>query len=290
LEVAVARVLIAGCGYVGSALAERLVADGDHVFALRRRTEGLPQAFHPIAADLCDSKSLLDLPPVEVLVYTATPDAFSEEAYRATYVEGVSNALEAVARTAQTLPRVLLTSSTSVYGQQDGEWVDESSPTEPPDFAGACILEGERVLAASALPSCAVRFGGIYGPGRTNLIERVREGRAVLPAGSPRYTNRIHRDDCAGVLRHLMRLESPEAVYVAVDQGPVEIGDVYRFLAERLGVAAPSTADVPGDGSSRRARTNKRCRNTRLVASGYRFRYATYREGYAELLDQGRTS
>jgi nucleoside-diphosphate-sugar epimerase len=118
----------------------------------------------------------------------------------------------------------------------------------------------------------------------------VREGRAVLPAGAARYTNRIHQDDCAGVLRHLMRLESPEAVYVAVDHEPAEIGDVYRFLAECLGVAAPSTADVPGDGSSRRARTNKRCRNTRLVASGYRFRYPTFREGYAELLDQGRTS
>ncbi|UCE86047.1 MAG: SDR family oxidoreductase [Deltaproteobacteria bacterium] len=285
-----AHVLIAGCGYVGTALAHRLVADGDTVFALRRRTEGLPEAFQPIAADLCDPKSLAALPPVEVVVYSATPDAFSESAYRATYVDGVSNVLEAVARTAQTLPRVLLTSSTSVYGQQDGEWVDENSPTEPTDFAGACVLEGERVLSASAFPSAAVRFGGIYGPGRISLIERVREGRAVLPVGPPRYTNRIHRDDCVGVLRHLMRIENLQPVYVAVDLEPAEIGDIYRFLAKRLGVAAPSTADVPAERGARRARTNKRCRNARLVASGYRFRYPTYREGYAELLAQGRTS
>jgi nucleoside-diphosphate-sugar epimerase len=279
----VSRVLIAGCGYVGSTLGERLAADGDEVFALRRRTEGLPSALQPIAADLADPDALRELPALDAAVYAAAADEFREAAYRAVYVDGLRNLLQALAASEKPPRRVLYASSTSVYGQRDGEWVDEHSPTEPADFSGACVLAGERLLAKSPIPGCAVRFGGIYGPGRTGLIDRIREGHAVLPPGPPQYSNRIHRDDCAGVLRHLLRLTEPASVYVAVDCEPAPAADVSRFLAERLGVTPPGASDVP-EQAGRRVRSNKRCRNARLIASGYRFEYLTYREGYAALL------
>ena len=97
-------------------------------------------------------------------------------------------------------------SSTSVYAQHQGEWVDETSPTESESFSGRCIRHGEQLLADYPWPAVAVRFGGIYGPGRTRLIDSVRDGSASRSPGAPIYTNRIHRDDCARVLEHLLDL------------------------------------------------------------------------------------
>jgi nucleoside-diphosphate-sugar epimerase len=128
-----------------------------------------------------------------------------------------------------------------------------------------------------------LRFGGIYGPSRTGLIERVRQGVAACRDGPPLYTNRIHRDDCAGALHHLMMLPAPESLYIGVDHESAEQCDVLRWLAARLG-APPPRVEAASPANTRRQRTNKRCRNAKLVASGYVFRYPTYREGYAALL------
>ena len=163
------------------------------------------------------------------------------------------------------------------------EWVDEISPTEPTDFSGIRVLEGERLLLDSQLPATVVRLGGIYGPGRARLIESVRNGLAVCADGPPSYTNRIHRDDCAGALRHLMNLPNPDRLYVGVDQEPAEQSAVLRWLATQLGVSPPRV-EPSSEPHARRHHSNKRCRNTRLVACGYAFRYPTFREGYTALL------
>lgn len=278
-----ARVLIAGCGALGSALGERLAGEGCEVFGLRRDPRGLPGALRPVAADLLDPELDRALPQgIDLAAYTAAPDAYEDAAYRAAYGDGLANLLGVLERRDPPPRRVVLASSTSVYGQQDGAWVEETSPAEPADFAGARVLEGERRLRDSPIPGCALRFGGIYGPGRTGLIERVRAGRAVCPEGPPRYTNRIHLDDAAGALRHALRLDRPDPVYVAVDCDPADLCTVYRWLAERLGAPPPPVGPPPAAG--RRARTNKRCSNTRLLASGFIFRYPTFREGYTALL------
>jgi nucleoside-diphosphate-sugar epimerase len=237
------RCLIAGCGYVGTALGVELAAAGHEVFALRRRPQGLPAPLRPLAADLADPETLAGLPAgIEGVIYTAA------------------------------------------YGQQDGRWVDEDSATEPGDFSGRLVLAGERALAEGPIPATAVRFGGIYGPGRTRLTESVRSGSARVAAGPPRWTNRIHRDDAAGALGHLLLHPDPAPVYVAVDCEPATQRDVYDWLAKRLGTAAPLDAPLDGTASPRRASSNKRCRNARLLASGYAFRYPSFREGYAALL------
>jgi nucleoside-diphosphate-sugar epimerase len=253
-----AKVLIAGCGYVGSALGAALVADGDVVFGLRRRVVSLPAGVQPIEADLAVAKTLRDLPPrLDFVVYAASPGGSDDALYRTAYVEGVGRLLDALAAQGQNPKRIFLLSSTSVYGQDRGDWVDETSPTQP--------LE---------------RLGGIYGPQRISMIERVRSGRAVVPRGGPRYTNRIHRDDCAGALRHLMRLPAPEGVYLGVDCEPADDAAVLRWLAGAIGAPEPRVDAASGG----RTRANKRCRNDRLLASGYSFRYPTFREGYSALL------
>jgi nucleoside-diphosphate-sugar epimerase len=280
---AMARVLIAGCGYVGCALGAALVADGDVVFGLRRRIVSLPAGVQPIEADLAVPKTLRDLPgDLDFVVYAASPGGPDDALYRTAYVEGLGRLLEALAAKQQRLRRVFLLSSTSVYGQERGEWVDESTPPAPLDFRGKRILEAEALLAASGRAATVVRLGGIYGPQRARLIERVRSGQAVYPRGAPRFTNRIHRDDCAGALRHLMRLPAPESLYLGVDCEPADEATVLRWLAGALGAPEPRAAQVQSE------RGSKRCRNDRLLASGYAFRFPTFREGYAALLAQVR--
>ena len=279
------RVLIAGCGYVGSELARRLGAEGDDVFGLRRRPEGLPPGVKAIAADLSDPASLRGLPDaLDAVVYAVAADAFDDGAYRAAYVDGLRNLLAALDQGGSRPGRVVYTSSTAVYAQSAGEWVDESSATEPTGFSGQRVLEGERVLLGAGLPATVLRLGGIYGPGRTRLVESVRSGRAVMRAGEPLYTNRSHRDDAAGAIAHLLRLPAPLPLYLGVDREPADETVVLRWLADQLGVAPPAVAPEDVAPGARRPRGSKRCANDRLLASGYSFSWPTFREGYAALL------
>ena len=269
-----AAILIAGCGDVGGELARRLMADRHEVYGLRRRPHLLPAGVRPVAGDVRDPESLRGLPGgLDVLCYTAAADERSPAAYRAAYVDGVCNVLEAATHTSA-LRRVVYTSSTRVYPQSGGEWVDEDSPTAGDDPYGRLLLEGEAAARSTTAPAVVVRLAGIYGPGRTRLIDRVPAGEPCGPA----YTNRIHRDDCAGVLHHLMRLERPRPLYLGADHEPATQCEVMTWLAGRLGLPAPPRADSGPGG------LGKRCRNARLVGGGYVFEYPSFREGYQTVL------
>lgn len=284
------RVLIAGCGDVGGALGRELAADGHQVFGLRRRVAALPEEITPYEADLGRPETLRDLPPaLDYVVYAAAADETSEPAYRRAYVEGVDHLLAALDQQHQAPRRLLFTSSTGVYGQSDGSWVDEDSPTEPTRFTGELVLAGERRIAAGPWPATAVRFGGIYGPGRTRLIRRVQAGGLEVDRSRPLYTNRIHRDDCAGVLAHLLERdlagEPVPAVVLGVDNEPAPRHEVYDWLADRLGVPRPAEAGAaPSTTPGRLHGGSKRCSNLGLRSLGYTFRFPTFREGYEALL------
>jgi nucleoside-diphosphate-sugar epimerase len=281
-----ARILIAGCGYVGTALGELLRAEGHDVVGVRRDPSGLPPGIEPLAFDLASGQPLVLPDPVDFAVYCVGAKASSEEAYRAAYLQGLETTLAALERQSPPPQRVFFTSSTSVYAQQAGEWLDEESPTQPERFSGRILLEAEARLAASTLPSTVLRLGGIYGPGRTRLLERVAAGDGAPAAGPPLYTNRIHRDDAAGALHCLMfGLPTGGAtapLYLGVDCEPATQHEVYVFLAAALGVPAPAARNGEAAPEPRRA-GSKRCSNARLLSAGYAFRYPTFREGYAEL-------
>lgn len=273
------KVLIAGCGYVGCALAVELHAEGHVVSGLRRDVSRLPPGIVPIAADLGDPLGLrttLAGHAFDAVVYAAAADGRDEASYRRAYVEGLSHVLDAIARP----QRLVFTSSTGVYGQGAGEWIDETSPTVPARFTGDIMLEAEELLELYDTCTIALRLGGIYGPARTRLIEQVRMDAAELPSG-PSFTNRIHRDDCAGAIAHLLQIDEPAPVYLGVDDDPADKRDVLGWLAAALDRPEPPVckADPPSAG--------KRCSNARLAATGYRFRYPTFREGYGELLKSG---
>lgn len=278
------KILIAGCGYVGRRLAEVLAAEGNAVECWSRSPGRLPPGCAHRSSDLTDAGEVHHAMPSDLdhVVYCAAPSTGSEEDYRATYVAGLGNVVDALERRGAS-PRVFFTSSTAVYAQVDGRVVDESSPTEPDHYSGRIQVEAERRLLGSSLPGCVVRCGGIYGPERTRLLEAVAGARATYSSTVEVFTNRIHRDDIAHGLRHLMALPRVDDRYVFVDSAPAPRREVLEWLAEQLGAPAPEASDG-FDAGRRGSRSNKRCSNARLLATGYRLLYPTYRDGYAPLL------
>ena len=275
--------LIAGCGDVGGRLASRLISQGWQVHGLRRSISALPQGVLPVAGDLAQSQCPPDWPvgPLDYLVYCAAANESSAAGYRAAYVEGLRHVLGWLREHGQMPRRVLFVSSTSVYGQQGGEWVDESSPVEPEGYSGRILLEAEQLLLTSEWPASVVRLSGIYGPGRAWLLNQVRQG-CRLATEPPLYGNRIHADDAAGLLAFVLqadqRGQALEPLYIGVDDCPAPLHEVVAWLRDYLGVT-----DWSAETSIRRA-GSKRCRNSRARALGWVPRYADYRQGYAAIL------
>lgn len=271
------RVLIAGCGDVGTALGLQLARAGADVRGLRRTINQLPAPIQPLAGDLSAADGLPPLAACDYLVYSAAAKSRDLNTYRAVYVDGLRRVLEALPAPPQ---RLLLTSSTGVYAQHAHEWVDEFSPTEPDSATGRILLQSEQIAHDAGCPATVVRFSGIYGPGRHHLLDQVRAG-IQAPDSPIHYSNRIHRDDCAGILAHLIALDragQPLApLYLASDDAPTPISEVMGWLAEQLGVTITTRRPVRRGGS-------KRCSNLRLKASGYRFRYPDFRAGFASVL------
>ncbi|WP_369855937.1 SDR family oxidoreductase [Candidatus Thalassolituus haligoni] len=277
-----ARILIVGAGDVGGTLAMQL-AQHHQVWGLRRSGGANSANLQWLQADVTDPETLQELPAdLDLVIYSVASPVFSKEGYHDYYVNGVRHVLQALAD--QRLRRFIFVSSSSVYHQMDGEWVDETSATAPHSFAGKELLQAEQVLQDSRFESTAVRFTGIYGPGRNRLIEQARHGGHCDPE-PPVWTNRIHRDDCVGVLALLCEKalagEPLETLYLATDDEPATLFDVLEWLKDRIAEVDPDH-DMPE--VTRRA--NRRCRNDRLKALGYVFRFSNYREGYDVMLSE----
>ena len=274
------NVLIAGCGFVGNRLGESLHGAGHRVWGLRRTPQRVAAPITPLSADLTDLHTLRAVVPEGVthVCYAVSAGEASEMAYRRAYVQGLSHLLQ-VFEERRLEPRWVFISSTAVYAQKNGEWVDETSPTEPTHFSGQLLLQAERQLLAGTKYATVLRCAGIYGPGRDRLLRLVRSGQARYDARRPRYTNRIHRDDVAQAVAHLLQLERPARCYLGVDHDPAPELEVYRWLAAQLGAPDPAPESSPPSG--RRA-SNKRCNGALLRNSGYRFLFPSFREGYLE--------
>ncbi|RRJ82522.1 NAD-dependent epimerase/dehydratase family protein [Aestuariirhabdus litorea] len=276
------RVLIIGCGDVGNALGLKLLQQGASVWGMRRDCSRLAPGIVPLEGDFNDPACWHSLPDsLDYLVFTAAASERSDQGYKHTYVDGVAAMVRAASSQPTPPRRLLFTSSTAVYHQGAGEWVDETSATQPRAFNGQRMLEAEARLAAAPMASTSVRFSGIYGPGRERLIQRVKAGRGCEYQPAP-ITNRIHRDDCAGVLAHLIALDwqgsEVAPLYVASDSEPCAMDEVLDWLAGQLGIELSSPEPQPCNIPS------KRCSNRRLLETGYPFIFPDFRAGYGALL------
>ncbi len=272
------RVLLAGCGDLGLRVARLLRERGDAVWALRRRPPSSgDDGVDWLRADLTRAGSLRALPPgITQLVYLPTPDRRDPAAYRAIFVEGLRHLLAALGE--GSLRRMLFVSSSAVYGDHHGDWVDEDTPPAPPGFNGAALLEAERWLAAQPVRSVVLRLAGLYGPGRLLLLDRLRTGAACAPRAAPHWANRIHVDDAAAAIAHLLQRSEPLPCYLGVDSTPLPLDVLYGHLARLIGAPPPPDGPPPaGIGS-------KRLSNARLLADGFVPRWPDARAGYAALL------
>ena len=275
---AAAPVLIAGCGDVGMRLAALLQAQGQRLLCLRRNVAALAPGLPGFAADLADAASLRALPRgIRRVVYLPAPLMRDAVAYRTVYLAGLANLLDALDEPA--LQRCVLVTSSAVYGEHAGAWVDEDTPPAPLGFNGAILLQAEALLHTrlGASRGVVLRLAGLYGPGRTQLLDTLRNGTARAPRDPPFYANRIQVDDAAAALAHLLALPDPASVYLGVDDTPLPLHELYAALAQQLRAPAPGIGPPPpGIG-------NKRLRNARLRASGWAPRWPDTRAGYAAL-------
>lgn len=271
------RVLVAGCGDVGQRVATRLVAAGAQVYGLRRSARLLPEGVVPLRANLSDPASLQVVPPgFDQLVYLPTPDARASDAYRRIFQDGLRNLMAVL--DASRLKRLVFVSSSAVYGDHGGDWVDEDTPPAPPSFNGEVLLQAEQWLGDSGLPTTVLRLAGLYGPGRGQLFERLLDGRAKAPVEPPFWANRIHADDAAAAIVHLLGLENPAPLYLGVDDTPLPLAELYGFIAGRLGAPPVPEGDPPA------GMGNKRLSNRRLRGSGFVPDWPDARDGYAALI------
>lgn len=278
-----ASVLIAGCGDVGSRLAAQLPANNWQVYGLRRSIERLPAGVTGVAGDLFSDQCPGQWPEgnIDYLVYSAAATDHDEAGYQAAYIEGLKHTLGWLKQKGQRPKRLLFVSSSGVYSQTEGEWVDETSPAEATSYSGRIMREAEQIALNSGIAASVVRLTGIYGPGREWMLGQVRKGYRVA-VDPPLYGNRIHADDAGGLLAFLLQADlqgkTLEDCYIGVDNAPVPLAEVVGWLRERLGIT-----EWAAEASVRRA-GSKRCSNARAKALGWEPRYPSYREGYSAML------
>ena len=275
-------VVLAGCGDLGTEAALRFVSLGHRVLGLRRSADELPASIEGVSIDLSTTRPTLPA-DTEVVVVALSAGSRDVDTYRASYVDGLRNVLDALDDAAAVGARVLFVSSTAVYDVDDGSIVDESTPATGASPTAEVILEAEALLHERRPDGVVLRLGGIYGPGRERLISQVRDGEATLaePAGSSPHTNRIHRDDAAAAIVHLTTTSAPtDVLYLGVDDEPSRLDDVLTFVADELGLPVPPSAPPRG----RQAGGDKRLSNARLRGTEFSFTYPTYREGYRAVI------
>lgn len=255
------RRLIIGCGYLGRRVARHWTAQGDTVFALTRAPEHAEEFRHvgltPIVGDVTDVASLTDLPLVDTMLIAVGLDRRTGHSQRDVYVGGLENVLRQIQGH---LPRIIYVSSTSVYGQNQGEWVDESSECQPDSSNGQICLDAERLLQQKVPAANILRLAGIYGPGRVvGRVESLRAGQ--IPEGNPdAWLNLIHVDDAVAAVLACERRGAPGATYLVCDGHPCRRRDYYSLLAAMIGTAAPFASSEQLSSSN----LNKRCCNRRL--------------------------
>jgi nucleoside-diphosphate-sugar epimerase len=278
------HVVVAGCGWLGTALARRLVLRGDRVTGIRRdparAAELRALGVEPLAVDLCSPCAAELLPAADALVACQAAAGDGADAYRAAYLDANRALIAAAARGGARA--LVYTGSTGMFGQRDGSDIDESTPPAPASASAAVLVEAEALVrgsASGALRAAVVRLSGLYGPRRTGLVERVRSGKLALGPGDDAWMNFCHRDDAvAFVLAALDRGEGG-AIYHGSDAEPARRREVVEWIAARLGIPPPRGGE-PAGGPNRRIRSER----TR-AALGVAVTYPSFREGLAPLLE-----
>ncbi len=276
------HVLVAGCGWLGEALARVLVARGDRVTGIRRdpaRAAALVTlGVEPLAVDLAAPGAAASLPRADALVACQSSAEDSAAAYRAAYVDATAALLEVASAAGA---RLVYTGSTGVFGQRDGSDVDEATPPAPASPTAAVLVEAESLVLGAArrgARASIVRLSGLYGPGRAGMFGRVRSGLLALGPGDDAWMNFCHRDDAVAFVLAALERGAAGAVYHGSDASPARRREVVEWIAGRLGIPPPRT-DRVAPGPNRRILSAASRREL-----GVELRYPSFDAGLAQLV------
>jgi nucleoside-diphosphate-sugar epimerase len=276
------RILCIGCGYLGGRIAERAADRGDDVFVTTRRPEAAEgfraRGWSPIVCDVLAAESLDRLPAVDVVVHAVARDRRSAASMADVYVRGLANVLDRL----PSVQRFVYVSSSSVYGQRDGEWIDETSPTEPEEPAGQVVLEAESLLRARLPSAIVLRFSGIYGPGRLLRRTSIETGEPIV-GDAEKWLNLIHVADGASAVLAAIDRGGPGSIVNVCDDEPVRRRDFYTTMARLLAAPEPRFDAPPPDAPTPpHERGNRRIRNRRMHELGVSLQFPSYRIGLAD--------
>ncbi|MBI1904570.1 MAG: SDR family oxidoreductase [Planctomycetia bacterium] len=283
--------LIFGCGYLGERVARLWLDPGKNVRAVTRSPQRAAvfaqNGLELLVADIADKDTLASLralPAPETVLFAVGFDRSPGQAVRDVCVEGLRNVLDALP--AET-GKVIYISTTGVFGDAGGEWVNEDFPCRPTRETSGAMLDAERLLQQHALGPRAIilRLAGIYGPGRVPNAEALRSGDpiAVNPEG---FLNLVHVDDAARAVLAVADRAVPPRMYVVADGNPVRRSEFYAEAARLLDAPPPRfAAPDPGTAKGRRSEDSRRVSSARLTSElDFTFRYPSYREGLRAIL------
>ncbi len=268
------RILIAGCGYVGKATALLFHASGWEVEGWTRSLDSAEKLsdlpFRVRAVDIVDRDQVLSVGDngFDRIIHCASSRGGDASEYRRVYLEGARNLLDVFAGTP-----LLFTSSTSVYAQRDGSWVTESDPAEPRHESGQILRETEELILARR--GNIARLAGIYGPGRSFLLQQLLAGKAVIDPERDRFVNQVHREDIAAAL-FLIAQRGAAEIYNVVDDQPMLLSECYKWLANELRLPPPAIGTTTKN--RKRGDSNKRVSNKKLRTLGWTPKYGTFQE------------
>ncbi len=283
------RVLIVGCGYVGLPLGAELVRRGHEVSGLRRsalaEAELKTAGITPLHADITRPETFARLPrDFDWVVNCSASGGGGAEDYRKVYLDGNRNLLAWLADSA--VKKFVYTSSTSVYAQNDGSVVTETSLVAPEADTAKVLVETEKLLleavAERKFPAVILRVAGIYGPGRGYAFKQFLRGEARIEGDGSRVLNMIHRDDLIGIIITALQRGAAGQIYNAADNEPVSQRKFYDWLAAELKQPLPSQVASDAEVWRKRGVTNKRVSSAKLRAElKYEFQFPDFRAGYA---------
>ncbi|HAW00807.1 MAG TPA: hypothetical protein DCX10_03610 [Verrucomicrobiales bacterium] len=287
------RVLVAGYGYIGSLVGHLLAEDGIEVVAVSRTMPGvLLRQPHPnvhwFPADLTCRDSLSGLKgDFDHALFAASSSRGGADDYRNIYCNGLDNLMTLLnGRLSQSF---IYLSSTGVYGQNEGEWVDETMPVQPKSETGQVLVEAEKKIIhryqSNAFPGMILRLSGIYGPGRGYAWKRIQQGNAVIEAPGERWVNMIHRDDAARAVQAAFMEGIAGEFYNVTDDVPVRQLEFYQWLASTSGSPIPKLVESDPLKPSKRQVTHKRISNQKLKQlNNFKLKFPSFKEGYLTLM------
>ena len=292
------RLIIFGCGYVGSAVAQAAVAAGARVEALTRnsakaavlRSQGLSKV---VVAELSSSDWHGQLEGGADFVVNCVSSGGGPDGYRQSYLAGMKSILEWAAQSGTPIGTILYTSSTSVYPQGAGSVVEETMQAEGATPNGKIIRDSEILLRAASASACSrwfiLRLAGIYGPGRHHLLNQLREGAALLGGSGTHRLNLIHLDDI--VTAAMACLSAPDTigsqVFNVADTGPASREEVVRWLAGQLQRSMPAFDGVPGTRRGGEPMPDRIISSEKIQRTlGWRPQYPDYRAGFGKILEE----